>query len=46
MGRVWVSMFVNEGPIGLATSLTAFLEEVMKWAYLKYPNLCLPEAAA
>jgi len=23
-----------------------FSEEVMKWAYLKYPSLCLPEAAA
>jgi len=25
-------------------SLTLFLEVVMKWAYLKYPNLCLPRA--
>jgi len=23
-----------------------FSEEVMKWAYLKMPDLCLPEAAA
>ena len=27
-------------------SLTPFFEEVMKWAYLKYPYLCLPEAMA
>jgi hypothetical protein len=23
-----------------------FLEEVMKWVYIKMPNLCLPEASA